>query len=302
MPEYLAPGVYVEEINTGPVPIEGVSTSTAGFVGQTVRGPLAPRLVTSFVEFQRWYGGLLDPAVSALPLAMQGFFDNGGQRAFMARVVRNNADSATLDLVDAAGAPALTVRALGPGDAGNRIFVRVRDSTLLRNNAPVGVRITVLYYSVAPPRPLGAPPVPPPAVPPVPPPAPHLVDPTNPNFLGQVARREPSVIEDFDNLVTNPNSPDFLITRIQSGSQLIEVLNANPGPLLTPDETAATPVAAAAGVPSFLQRRFSPADGRRRWRRSHPGGLPPVSRHGRGGQHSRGDQRAARTGRPRGDR
>ena len=35
MPEYLAPGVYVEEINTGPVPIEGVSTSVTGFVGAT---------------------------------------------------------------------------------------------------------------------------------------------------------------------------------------------------------------------------------------------------------------------------
>ena len=41
MPEYLAPGVYSEEISTGAVPIEGVSTSTAGFVGQTERGPIA---------------------------------------------------------------------------------------------------------------------------------------------------------------------------------------------------------------------------------------------------------------------
>ena len=30
MPEYLAPGVYVEEIDTGAKPIEGVSTSTCG--------------------------------------------------------------------------------------------------------------------------------------------------------------------------------------------------------------------------------------------------------------------------------
>ena len=60
MPEYLAPGVYIEEISTGPVPIEGVSTSTTGMVGPTPRGPLRPRLVTSWLEFQLWYGGLTE--------------------------------------------------------------------------------------------------------------------------------------------------------------------------------------------------------------------------------------------------
>ena len=40
MPEYLAPAVYVEEIDTGNKPIEGVSTSTAGMIGVTERGPV----------------------------------------------------------------------------------------------------------------------------------------------------------------------------------------------------------------------------------------------------------------------
>ena len=65
MPEYLAPGVYAEEISTGPVPIEGVSTSTTGFVGPTPRGPVHPRLVTSWLEFQLWYGGLTEIAASS---------------------------------------------------------------------------------------------------------------------------------------------------------------------------------------------------------------------------------------------
>ena len=39
MPEYLTPGVYIEEFEIGARPIEGVSTSTAGFLGQTERGP-----------------------------------------------------------------------------------------------------------------------------------------------------------------------------------------------------------------------------------------------------------------------
>jgi hypothetical protein len=54
MPEYLAPDVYVEEIDTGSKPIEGVSTSTAGMVGIAERGPInVPILVTSFGEYER---------------------------------------------------------------------------------------------------------------------------------------------------------------------------------------------------------------------------------------------------------
>ena len=61
MAEYLAPGVYVEEVSTGSKPIEGVSTSTAGLVGATERGPVnVPQLVTSFGEYRRTFGGYLD--------------------------------------------------------------------------------------------------------------------------------------------------------------------------------------------------------------------------------------------------
>ena len=72
MPEYLAPGVYTEEISTGPVPIEGVSTSTAGFVGLTERGPTTVRLVTSLRDFQRWYGGPVEPRRHGLLPAVRG--------------------------------------------------------------------------------------------------------------------------------------------------------------------------------------------------------------------------------------
>lgn len=61
MPEYLAPGVYVEEVDTGSKPIEGVSTSTAGMVGVTERGPRdVPILITSMGEYRRWFGDFLD--------------------------------------------------------------------------------------------------------------------------------------------------------------------------------------------------------------------------------------------------
>ena len=62
MPEYLSPGVYVEEVATGPRPIEGVSTSTAGFVGLTERGPTQPRLVTSWPQYQPWFEGFAGKA------------------------------------------------------------------------------------------------------------------------------------------------------------------------------------------------------------------------------------------------
>ena len=57
MPEYLAPGVYVEEVSFRSKEIEGVSTSTAGFVGATAVGPTeGPRAVASLTDFERNYG------------------------------------------------------------------------------------------------------------------------------------------------------------------------------------------------------------------------------------------------------
>src|SRR5258707_13754 len=105
MAEYLSPGVYVEEIDAGPKPIEGVSTSTAGAVGVTAFGPTEgkPVLVTSFAEFVRKFGGYLSTPTGSqynrwalnpteggnywqFPLAVKGFFDNGGQRLYVKRV------------------------------------------------------------------------------------------------------------------------------------------------------------------------------------------------------------------------
>lgn len=91
MPEYLAPGVYVEEVDTGARPIEGVSTSTAGMVGMTQKGPVdgVPVLVTSFADFQRKFGGYLGKELGNsryLAYAVEGFFQNGGERVYIKRV------------------------------------------------------------------------------------------------------------------------------------------------------------------------------------------------------------------------
>jgi phage tail sheath protein FI len=96
MPEYLAPGVYVEEVSFRAKLIEGVATSTTGFVGPTRYGPTngLPELVTSFPEFQRIYGGLEQLVYAGAPVhnylaqGVRAFFDNGGRRAYIARIFR----------------------------------------------------------------------------------------------------------------------------------------------------------------------------------------------------------------------
>jgi phage tail sheath protein FI len=110
MPEYLAPGVYVEEVDTGNKPIEGVSTSTSGMVGVTERGPVnMPILITSVGEYNRWFGERLnidDFSKSSsdrhcyLPHAVQGFFENGGKRVFVTRVAAEGARRAISNIFD----------------------------------------------------------------------------------------------------------------------------------------------------------------------------------------------------------
>jgi Bacteriophage tail sheath protein len=142
MPEYLAPGVYVEEVRGDVVPIQGVSTSTAGFVGLTQRGPTQAVLITSWPEFLRWYGDPLDPAQSALPLSVRGFFANGGQRVFVARITRSDAKSASLELAAAAARP--TITALGPGAWANTVQVQVSAAT----RDPNRFRLRITYGTV----------------------------------------------------------------------------------------------------------------------------------------------------------
>src|SRR5690349_5802564 len=95
MPEYLHPGVYVEETSFRGKSIEGVSTSTAGLVGRASRGPEGtPTLVTSFAEFVRTFGAPFAIADGVTPgwgdylgHAVRAFFDNGGQRAYIVRTL-----------------------------------------------------------------------------------------------------------------------------------------------------------------------------------------------------------------------
>src|SRR4029453_3558691 len=108
MPEYLTPGVYIEEIERGPKPIEGVPTSTSAFLGETERGPIRPRLVTSYSEYLRWFGDVFADG-RFMPEAASGFFDKGGKRLYVCRIVGQGATTANRTVGD------FNVRATGPG-------------------------------------------------------------------------------------------------------------------------------------------------------------------------------------------
>ncbi|MEM1267345.1 MAG: phage tail protein, partial [Pseudomonadota bacterium] len=95
MPEYLAPGVYVEETSFRARSIEGVGTSVAGIVGPTRTGPVrgAPEVVTSFNGFLQMFGGLDDLTLGGeavanhTALGARAFFENGGRQLYVARVL-----------------------------------------------------------------------------------------------------------------------------------------------------------------------------------------------------------------------
>lgn len=156
MPEYLAPGVYVEETSFRAKSIEGVGTSTTAFVGPTRKGPYrvdtdaqeVPELLTSFGDFERIYGGIADfdftPATNYLAHAVRAFFNEGGSRLYVSRVVGGGAGTAAGNIT-ADGTPAaqaVAFQARFPGAVGNgRIIVRevlAPVALTAMTNAPAG--------------------------------------------------------------------------------------------------------------------------------------------------------------------
>jgi uncharacterized protein len=129
---YLAPGVYIEEVDLGPVPIQGVATSTAGIIGLCQRGPInTPTLITSAGQFNSTFGGPLawDAApslagnVNGVAYGVAGFFANGGTVLWAIRVAPASATyfSAQYALQNA-GAVNLELQACDAGSWGNAQF------------------------------------------------------------------------------------------------------------------------------------------------------------------------------------
>lgn len=135
MPEYLAPGVYVEEVSFRAKSIEGQSTTTTGFIGPTRYGPtnIPPDVITSLGEFERVYGDrqqmqfhTSSPTHNYMWHAARAFFEEGGQRLYISRtflpligtVPNQSPDGIATFTINGAG-NSVGVAARFPGAAGN---------------------------------------------------------------------------------------------------------------------------------------------------------------------------------------
>ena len=93
----LAPGVYIEELHFPSTPIEGLPTSKVGFIAVTGRGPLLGPL-TSFADFEH----VAAPNLGVnLPLAVRGFFENGGQFLYISQIAASDPLESGLAALDA---------------------------------------------------------------------------------------------------------------------------------------------------------------------------------------------------------
>lgn len=96
MPQYLNPGVYIEETGFRTKSIVGVSTGVTGFVGRTEHVKNAvldnntlldkPVLIQSWTGFVEKFGRYNKRRAPWLPAAVKGFFDNGGMKCYVVRV------------------------------------------------------------------------------------------------------------------------------------------------------------------------------------------------------------------------
>ena len=132
MPNYLTPGVYVEEIPSQSKPIEGVGTAVAAFVGLAPGGPINQAVkIANWTQFTRTFGDRLEPKNGPfmegayLAHAVYGYFHNGGGSCYVTRIGVKE---------DAVGQAALP---LGAGDGREAYRAIARDGV----DGPVKVEI-----------------------------------------------------------------------------------------------------------------------------------------------------------------
>lgn len=177
--------------------IERKGSTTAGFVGQTERGTTSPTFLISWDDFNRVFGRETGPSVSFLGHAVRGFFENGGPRAYIVRVVGENSSAALVQLPIVDNRQFLKMEANSVGNWGNKLFVRIQDGTR------IGFRLTISYYrsdhSVT---------------------TPNLTDLNSP-MHSDASKAE--VEEDYDNLGFEPDGPNYVLDIINRRSQLVNV-------------------------------------------------------------------------------
>jgi phage tail sheath protein FI len=141
MPTYMHPGVYIEEIPSGLIPVEAASTSTTVFLGYLSRGTVGePELifkqddfVQKFGKINDQYGGLRDTGKDKLGDAMghsiAAFFLNGGRQAYIVRLARDGTPAlvaASTGITNPADpAEIFEFTAVNEGSWGNDLVVRM---------------------------------------------------------------------------------------------------------------------------------------------------------------------------------
>lgn len=131
MPQYLSPGVYVEEVESGSKPIEGVGTAVAAFVGLAEMGPVnQPTLVTNWTQYTNNFGGFIEG--SYLAHSVYGYFQNGGGACYVVRIGGNGESAqptarAELTSGSKAGLDAYRISAIEAGPDGDDISVEIKD-------------------------------------------------------------------------------------------------------------------------------------------------------------------------------
>lgn len=144
MPNYLSPGVYMEEVDRGTKPIEAVGTAVAAFIGYTQRAETSkngqkvslvgkPQLVTNWSQYQQYFGGFTPGAYT--PDSVYGYFANGGGIAYIVSIktLGTSADpslttpaSTTVDSNDSKPVAALKFSAKEGGPVGNNVAVETK--------------------------------------------------------------------------------------------------------------------------------------------------------------------------------
>jgi len=154
MPIYTAPGVYVEEVPSSQKVLSAAPTAVAAFVGFTERAPnddpndpqgLAPRLVTSWSQFESLYGSFAEGCV--LPLSVYGYFANGGSIAYIVRVPNSEPagqpSRGALPAADRALGEPLQIESVDP-DADITVQVATEDGGADAPDGPSPFSLTVL--------------------------------------------------------------------------------------------------------------------------------------------------------------
>ncbi|MFF5971223.1 phage tail sheath subtilisin-like domain-containing protein [Streptomyces sp. NPDC012769] len=241
MPSYLSPGVYVEEVESGSRPIEGVGTSVAAFVGFAEKGPFdEPTLITNWSQFVSRFGDFVEGTY--LAASVYGFFANGGGVCYVVRID----DGTGVDDGTGAEGPAHQETATGPAPAP----VAIGAYSVVARPGVTGT-ITVEVTDV------------------------EGDDPPSDAFR-LIVRQNGKTVETYPS-VTTKRSKENVTTRVNAASALIEITETGTGaaPARPPAQTVtlapALPAPASSGAPLTPEVYVGDAD-----RRSGLGGLEAV--------------------------